>query len=425
MSLNTGFSWQQDSQPDIKYKPVSKSKRRAMGLPSNVQTYAADFDELRETPPNIIIAESTKTLNFVQNYFKTQRLIKHTKYVMGLGVYQQLHSDQRLGSQTFLKPAKIKFKNMYKAYIGQELHNKTLLVFRTGGIGDLLFIQPNLVYLKEQYPTCKIEFACGPQYQSMIETWDCIDEVLDLPFSLNHLANADYHALFEGVIERCKLSENINAYNLFSEWLGLNLPDELLIPKQNAKEEMVDFCLEKLKDWNVEPNKFILMQVRASSPIRTPRPQLWMDIIDKLTDLGYDIILTDSPRQSDHIDNFIRYTKNPNKIFNFCKHSTSLDYSIALTKLAALIVATDSAMNHISTSLGVPCYGLYGPFPGYIRLKTYPKAKWIDAQRHCAPCFLHGQLPCKEAGKDGSSPCYDNLDINKIINDVESLMSND
>jgi len=58
------------------------------------------------------------------------------------------------------------------------------LVFRTGGIGDLLFIQPNLIYLKEKYPTCTINFACGPQYQSMVETWDCVDNVVDLPFSL-------------------------------------------------------------------------------------------------------------------------------------------------------------------------------------------------------------------------------------------------
>ena len=340
---------------------------------------------------------------------------------MGLGVYQQLHTNKQTNSKRFLKPSNIKFKNIYRPYRGQELHNKTLLVFRTGGIGDLLFIQPNLLYLKEKYPTCTIKFACGPQYQSMVETWKCVDQVLDLPFLYKHLVQADYHALFEGVIERCKLSENINAYNLFSDWLGLNLPDKLLVPKQDAKSEMIDFCLKKLNEWNIEPGKFILMQIRASSPIRTPRPQIWVEIINILTSKGYNIILTDSPTQSKYVDMFIKYIKNQDKVFNFCKYSKSLDYSIALTKLAALTVATDSAMNHIAASLDIPCYGLYGPFPGYIRLKTYPKAKWIDAKRKCAPCYVHGQIPCKEATKDGYSPCYDNFDINKIVTDIESF----
>ena len=425
MTLNTEFGWQPERTEDRKFKAVSKSKMRAMGLEPNIKPWVADFDELRKSPPNIIVAESTDTLKFVQNYFKTQTLKKREKYVMGLGVYQQLHADPRIASKKFLKPAKIKFKNIYRPYKGQDMDNKTLLVFRTGGIGDLLFIQPNLLYLKEKYPTCKIKFACGPQYQSMVETWDCVDEVLDLPFEFKQLVQADYHALFEGVIERCKLSENVNAYNLFTEWLGLNLPDELLVPKQDAKSELVDFCSEKLKEWGVEPHKFILMQLRASSPIRTPRPLLWKNIIDGLTDQGYKIVLTDSPRQAEHVDGFIKYVKDPTKVFNFCKHSESLDYSIALTKLAGLIVGTDSAMNHIAASLGVPCYGLYGPFPGHIRLKTYSNTKWIDAVRPCAPCYVHGQSSCKEAGKDGYSPCYDNLDIDTILKDVGSLLPND
>ena len=425
MGIDTGFAWQPDIPDNRKFKEVSAPKLRAMGLDPDIKPWVADFTELRKSPPNIVIAESTKTLNFVQNHFKSQSLVKRQKYVMGLGVYQQLHADPRVGSQKFLKPSSIKFKNVYRPYKGQELDDKTLLVFRTGGIGDLLFIQPNLLFLKERYPTCTIKFACGPQYQSMVETWDCVDEVLDLPFSFTHLAQADYHALFEGVIERCKMSENINAYNLFSEWLGLNLPDELLLPKQEAKPEMVNFCMDKLKEWNIEPGKFIMVQARASSPIRTPRPKIWLDMIDILTDKGYKIMLTDSPRQGELIDNFIKYTKNPNMVFNFCKHSISLDYSIALTQLAGLTVATDSAMNHIAASLGVPCYGLYGPFPGHIRLKTYPNAKWIDAIRPCAPCYIHGQLPCKEAAKDGFSPCYDNLNMDQMINDIESLIQND
>lgn len=416
------LSWQSDQMMNRHLKTITKSDLRSMGLVDEIKPLVEDFNELRESPPNIIIAKSTRDLKFMQNYFKTQTLHKGLSYVMGLGVYQQLHSDQYHNNIKILKPSNIKFKNVYKPYNGQDLNNKILLVFRTGGIGDLLFIQPNLIYLKNKYPTCKIKFACGPQYQSMVETWDCVDEVLDLPFNFSHLMTSDYHVLFEGVIERCKLAKTINAYNLFSEWMGLNLPDELLIPKQTPKKELVEFCLNKLQEWKVEPNKFILMQLRASSPIRTPNPIFWLNIINDLTDKGYNIVLTDSPRQADYVDKFIENCKNKHKIFNFCKFSESLDYSIAITSIAGLVVGTDSAMNHIAASLNVSCYGIYAPFPGYIRLKTYPKAKWIDGQRGCAPCFLHSQVLCNEA-IDGFSPCYNNININKIIEDIEGMLN--
>lgn len=418
-----GMRWWEPEVPQRDFKPISNTQLRELGLVGGSTKMVKNLEELRESPPNIIIADAKKKLTFIQNYFKKQTLKKNSKYVMGLGVYQQLHRDPNAGKK-YLKPSKIQFKNIYNPYIGQDLTDKTLLVFRTGGIGDLLFIQPNLTYLKEKYPSCTINFCCGPQYQSMVETWECVDNVVDLPFNLLELQKADYHALFEGVIERCKLAENVNAYNLFSRWLGLDLPDDKLIPSQKPKEEKVEFCLEKLEGWGVRPKKFILTQLRASSPIRTPRPDFWMNLIHELTERGYDVLITDNPRQSEKVNEFIESMENKHRIFNFCEHSKSLDFSIAVASLSQCVIATDSALNHIAASLDVPCYGIYGPFPGHIRLKTYPKARWVDAEKHCAPCFIHGHLPCPQASSDGFSPCYDNIDIKETVDNIEELIQN-
>ena len=302
---NTGFGWKSEI-PDRKVKPLSSTVLRGLGIKREDIKEVANLEELREYPPNIVVAKAAKSLRFVQNHFKKQELKKKNIYVMGLGVFQQLQADPKFGSK-FLKPATLKFKNIYCPYQGQDLTGKTLLVFRTGGIGDLLFIQPNLRYLKEKYPDCTIKFACGPQYQSMVETWECVDQVLDLPFALKELRSSDYHALFEGVIERCKLAHTANAYNLFSDWLGLNLPDELLIPEQKPKEEKVQFCLEKLQEWGVHPGKFFITQLRASSPIRTPRPEFWEKVINEATDRGYDVLITDNPQQQKNVRNNREY----------------------------------------------------------------------------------------------------------------------
>jgi ADP-heptose:LPS heptosyltransferase len=373
--------------------------------------------------------ESKKKFKFVQNFFKEQELKKRGKYVMGLGVFQPLqYSKTNQGKKKLLVPSNVKFRKIYRPYQGQPLEDgESILVFRTGGIGDLLFIQPNLRYLKEKYPTCKIKFACGPQYQPMVENWDCIDELLDLPFTLRQLTTSSYHILFEGVIERCIQAHFDNAYNLFSQWLGLDLPDELLVPKQEPKPELVEYCLEKMNKWGVGEKDFVLMQLRASSPIRTPRHGFWLKIINELNRRGYKVLLTDNPRQADQIDHFISMCDNKNMVFNFCQHSKNIAYSVALTKLAKATLATDSAMNHIAASVDVPCFGIYGPFPGHIRLKTYPKAAWVDGIRHCGPCFIHGHMPC-QYNVDSYSPCYDELidtdeKLNNVINKFEELVN--
>jgi len=413
------------SKSQRKVKPVSEQQMKAFGLPKENVQFVSNLEELSKQTPNIIIADCIRNIGFIQNHFKQQTLKKKNKYVMGLGIFQQLHFNLERKIK-ILKPSKIKFKDLYRPYKGQDLSDKTLLVSRTGGIGDLIFILPNLIYLKEKYPTCKIKFAIGPQYNSMVQTWDCVDEILDLPFRLQHFITSDYHLIFEGVIERCKEAETINAYNLFSRWMGIDLPDEKLIPKQNPKSEKIEECKKILNNWNLKEKDFILMQLRASSPVRCPNPEFWIKLIDKLNDEGYNILITDNPHQSEAISRFLTRIKNKDKIFNFCGYSKSLDYSIAMASLAKGIISTDSGLMHIGASLSVPVFGIYGPFPGFIRLKTYPKelCDWIDAKSDCSPCFLHSPNPCKYAQKKNLlfSPCYDNLNLEKTVEKIQRLI---
>lgn len=412
------FKWKSDRPKKQNFKPLTKTEVRDLGLQLNGIKPVENLKELRKNPPNIIIADCLKYIKFVQNWFKEQELVKKKKYVMGLGVFQQLHYNYNLNSK-ILKPSNVKFKNLYKPYLGQDLNNKTLLVSRTGGVGDLIFILPNLSFLKEKYPNCTIKFACGPQYQPMVNGWECVDEVLDLPFMYNKLIDSDYQAIFEGVIERCKEAETENAYNLFSRWLGLDLPDELLIPKQNPKEDKIDECKTILNNWKIDD--FILCQLRASSPVRTPDPKVWKNLINKLTTRGHNVVITDAPKMTDDIDDFIKTLDNTEKVFNFCKYSKTLDYTIAMCSLANVSVSTDSALIHISASVETPVFGIYGPFPGFIRLKTYKNCDWVDGKLDCGPCFVHGYNPCKNA-VDGFSPCYNKIDIDDCVIRIEKLM---
>jgi ADP-heptose:LPS heptosyltransferase len=402
-------------------KEITPLELRRFGLTDESIKLVDKIEELRSDPPNIVIAECLKTANFIQNKFKQQTVKKKNRYVMGLGVYEQLKYEPKLKAK-ILRPARVKFKNIYTPYIGDDLEDETLMIWRTGGIGDLLFIQPNLNYLKELYPTCEIILACGPQYQAMVEDWPSVDKLLDLPFPFQYLVRSDYHAVFEGVIERCKEAHTTNAYELFTRWLGLDLPKEKLLPVQPVKQDKVEECKKILEEWNLEGIDFIIIQLRASSPIRSPRLGLWGDIINRLTKNDHVVIITDAPHYAKEIDFLIeKFVKDKDLVFNFAHHSKSLDYTIALTSLAKLALSTDTAMMHLAAALDVKGFGLYGPFPGEIRLSTYPKTRWINAELHCAPCFLHGHKPCPNSALDGTPKCYEKINLDELTEKIEEL----
>jgi ADP-heptose:LPS heptosyltransferase len=424
-NLNQIF-FRQQRRANVNNRPISPVVLHQLGLPIEDKFVVENtLEDLKKTVPRIVVGECVVNAEFQQNFFKFQNIIKKQKYVMSAGVYQQLQYNPvfKQNKQKVLKPANIKFKNIYKPYYGESLDNKTLFVSRTGGIGDLCFIQPNLLYLKETYPSSTIKFACGPQYQDMIRNWDCIDEVLDLPSPFSAFFSADYHAIFEGVIERCKEAETNNAYELFTRWLNLNLSTDRLVPKQNPIPEIVEECKEILKEWNLLDEPFLITQIRASSPIRTPSYKFWIKLFDKLTSKGHKIIIADSPFQESNIESFIKMVSKPEMLFNFTKKSSNLQYLIAMVSLSKMSISTDSALIHIAQSLDIPSFGFYGPFPGKIRLSTYHNVDWIDAKMECAPCFIHSSNPCKHS-IDGSPPCYNNINLDEAVERIEGLLKN-
>ena len=191
------------------HRPISSAEFYNLGIKDEVK-HVVDLVELREDPPNIVISECLKDTEFIQNDSDKQKIFKKNSYVSSTSIYYQLHYTKT--GMRILKPASIKFKNVYKPYKGQDLTNKTIFIWRTGGFGDLLFIKPLMEYIKKTYTNCKIQFACGPQFLPMVKTWDCIDELVNLPFHVRFLWKADYHVVFEGVIERCKEAETTNCY---------------------------------------------------------------------------------------------------------------------------------------------------------------------------------------------------------------------
>lgn len=411
---------------------MNKKDLLKMGLTPEIINKKFDtLEELKQNPPGIVIGECIKEFHYSIDY--TDDLILHPgqKRVMSLHLYSNLEYDQN--KQKLIIPYKKPFIDYYNKYEGENLTNKTLLIWRTGGIGDLLFIQPNLFYLKKKYPTCKIWFHCSPKYHSFIDNWDCLDKIGSMPMPLEIFEQADYHITFEGVIERTKDAEKINVYKLFSKWMNLNLEDKLLRPIVKTKEKNDKYVEKILSDLNIKEKEFILIQIRASSIIRSPGTKEWFRIMFPLLKQDHRLIIIHDPRYSVLIDKFIDLAipkKYKHLVHNFAKHSKTIDIASSIVNKAKLVIAPDSSLTHIAEGLGVPALGIYAAFNPKVRLETYkyvdsiePLEKNYDICEYGGKhCFLHGQMPCPSCSKGFLPPCYSALDFQLIQNKIKKLL---
>jgi len=410
----------------------------------NISSIFETLEDLRKTTPAMAIAIPTRNFSFTQASTIGERpyiqsCIKDKPMVMSIFHYQSLEKDRT--GMVCLTPSQETFIHVYRPYNGQSLDNKTLVVWRSGGIGDLLFIQPGLRHLKNKYPTCKIVFATSIMYMDMVKKWGFIDKVETFPMDLDIFKNTDYHLTFEGVIERCNEAKKLNAYKLFSKWMGItDITDDELIPVLDVQDkDIAKTVSEFLERRNINKKEYIVIQLRASSPIRTPSSRVWKEILGRLVFDNYKLVFTDIPDRQLEVSKVIDFifTSNQKKrIYNFAPVSKNINYSILLAKYAKLVIAPDSSMIHIAAGVGTPVFGIYGPFAAELRMETYKNTDWIQPERSIicpyggSQCFLHGHRPCpvaKSLGTNlytdfGPSPCFELLDFNLAFKKIRELL---
>ena len=124
----------------------------------------------------------------------------------------------------------------YMQYRGQNLRGKSLLLWRTGGYGDLLFLTPLIRELKRRWPTSHITVACRPKYHMIFRRNADIAQVLSLPVALRTLEDHDYHLHFEGTVEKSTDSD-LHAVDLFARHSGIQLNDRRLKFSLSAQDK--------------------------------------------------------------------------------------------------------------------------------------------------------------------------------------------
>ena len=305
----------------------------------------------------------------------------------------------------------------YKPYNGESLDNKKILIFRTGGVGDLVFLNPVLTYLKKKYPTCFIRVAssCGQN----LENSPAVNELYGMPFDAQLLKDSDYARHFQGIIEGgSEASKKNHAVDMFFSYFGIDsthIPAEEKRPKMFYTQAEMDWMNKTCKDMGIKNDDYVIgIQMETSSPLRNyPKEKLKACVDILVREPNIKIVMIGSGQH----DILAQWYKggNPN-IIEATKFSVR--ESMVLAVRYNLIMAPDSFMVQIAGALDKPLVGLYGPFPSEVRMKYFKNAIGLDPDVACSPCYKHDFRACI---RGFPSPCFTQTSVEDVLQAADYL----
>lgn len=275
----------------------------------------------------------------------------------------------------------------FKIYTpGTNLNNKSLLVMRYGGIGDILCIMPALVELKNQFPTCKIGLMCSPANISILHNFpDILDGAVNNIVEYKSIKHFDYFMSLENTLE---ISEDLDKdiHQTYADSFGITL-DDMSIEKTIA----INQTFQKTD----QSSRYgIGIQYKTNAVLRDYDLDKTADLINLLNEKfpQEPIFLLGKP--DDYLNvNYLQAKTGGRFIPNGCGRD-SLDLMKVFDQVSRLkvVIAPDSSMIHFAGFNKTPIIGLYGPFPSKTRLNRYHNAIGLDGKTECSPCHRHNPL---------------------------------
>ncbi|MCF8143214.1 MAG: hypothetical protein K9N21_04765 [Deltaproteobacteria bacterium] len=299
-------------------------------------------------------------------------------------------------------------------YRGEDLEGKSLFCFRTGGIGDLLFITTALRQLKKKFPSAQLVLGCNYIFSTILDSKGDGFEQVYMPLEKEMMDRYDYILFFQGIIEGNPEAEKKNAYDLVKDAFHLEKLEDPL-PRVYVEERARTRARNFVARTGHTRRYKIGVQVSPSLPVRAVPPQLFIDFVSGLSD-EFMVFLVGGEAQWEEMDLILNHLpqQKQQQAVNASRHLPALAEAAALIGEMDLVIGPDSSMLHVAAAYRRPLIGLYGPFHSDLRLKYYRNAIGVDSMTLCefargeySSCFEHGQGECPLAKKTGQfySPC--------------------
>jgi len=303
---------------------------------------------------------------------------------------------------------------------------KTAVLFRLGGLGDILILTPVAKELKKRgyevdavigSPTGDVKKileganlfrdiviygrfpqtgadvceAGGGDWMSVNMKKEGYDLVVDYKFSVE--LNSHHRHMANGPGKEWFLSQNSNFMNwvdIMFAWAGIDpntIAQEDKIPVYNMTDEENAWAKKLLRNSN--PDLLVSIQTNASSLVRTwYNPQLLPEAIKgEFHDKKVEFVVFDGSKWH-HLKG-----KHDFPVI-FPKGMDPIRASAALVGNSDIFVGADSGFSHIAEVLGIKSLTIYTTVPAWTRMKYYKYSEAIEPVGdtfdgvQCRPCFV-------------------------------------
>ena len=267
---------------------------------------------------------------------------------------------------------------------------KEVLITRSGGFGDILFMTPTIKAFLALGR--KVTVCCHQNYADALSAFPQIGYI-PYPMRVGDVMRYGYHVWLEGIIEFAPEPER-HAVDLIAERAGVELGRKELIYSVRP----ADMVWAK-ENFPRKSKPRVGVQLMASAPTRTYPHDLMHEVLTGLLKHNAEIAIFGSPGSVELTDN------NPS-VYNIAAAAKTFGQSCAVLADCDAVIAPDSALCHVAGALGLPTVALYAPFPWRARTAYAPSIRALSGNLPCAPCYWHGRGsaypphgPCARSGK--------------------------
>ena len=192
----------------------------------------------------------------------------------------------KVGSGETIKAAETELP---KDYTG-----KNILVKRLAALGDIIGTLGACQNIKNLNSDCNLVLACKKEQHSLVELFDCVDEVIDYADSKKMKQFSRFPIIldFYNVIEGNPKRSSIDYYNLYKDRLGSEFKNRnVVLPKLN-KNKFIS-CDDFLNKNLIEKNKYIILHTGGSSNLRKWENNKWLRLaLDIVENTRYKVVFT-------------------------------------------------------------------------------------------------------------------------------------
>ena len=260
---------------------------------------------------------------------------------------------------------------------------RSILIGRTGGLGDLTLLTPVIREIKRRWPTVKIAVCAIRELQQSIQNLPFIDELLQYPVPVDVANTYDGWIWLENAIEKNEDAKTLHSVDCIAKFIGLELPADM----DKLQSYVV---MEQERQWvqwaypKINGIRRICIQTNASARCRTYPMNKTKEIVRDLLSKQWEVFLLGAPGE-------VKEPEKPIAGLRVVADGATFRQRAALVESSDCFLGPDSSLLHVAGALKIPAVGLYGPFPWQVRTAYCPTTRVLSRREgfSCSPCFHH------------------------------------